>query len=253
LVHGLGTGSDTRIGWVVGLNLVCLAAVLAAIWWRLVHAWAPVATVVAAAVVSVVAPAATVGWLISGPLQPGWAARAGTPQTLLAAASGAATSGGQGAAATGTAAGAGGQAAAAFQPPFTTSLSGTIARSGPTANGDTVVTIDGSTAGSAGAAGAAGKLHIVIQGPADQNGGVQMSSSSVSLGPAAQPGLYQGRIGTLNGTNLTATLTGSGGQRLLLTVTLQINQAGGTVTGTVRGSNSGSAGGTGSGSGDDGG
>jgi sulfoxide reductase heme-binding subunit YedZ len=244
LVHGLETGSDTRIGWVVGLNLACLAAVLAAVWWRLVHAWAPVATVVVAAVVSVVAPAATVGWLISGPLQPGWAARAGTPPTLLAAASGAATSSSPAATA---GAGVGAQAAAGFLLPFTASLTGTIAQAGANANGEIVVTIDGTLGG-----GAAGILQIVLRGPSDDNGGVQLSSSSVSLGPTAQPGVYQGRVGSLNGGSLTANLTGPGGQRLTLTASLQINRATGHVTGTVRATNSGAGGGTSGSSGNSG-
>jgi methionine sulfoxide reductase heme-binding subunit len=36
--HGLGVGTDTRLGWVVLLNLGCLAAVGLAAWWRLVAA-----------------------------------------------------------------------------------------------------------------------------------------------------------------------------------------------------------------------
>jgi predicted outer membrane lipoprotein len=35
LLHGLGTGSDTKMGWVLGLDLVCAGAVLAALWCRL--------------------------------------------------------------------------------------------------------------------------------------------------------------------------------------------------------------------------
>ena len=38
VVHGLGTGSDTRLGWVLFINSVCVGAVLAALWWRLARA-----------------------------------------------------------------------------------------------------------------------------------------------------------------------------------------------------------------------
>jgi methionine sulfoxide reductase heme-binding subunit len=35
LLHGIGTGSDTRFGWMVLLNAVCIAAVILAIAFRL--------------------------------------------------------------------------------------------------------------------------------------------------------------------------------------------------------------------------
>jgi methionine sulfoxide reductase heme-binding subunit len=34
VVHGLGTGTDTPQLWAVAVNGVCLAAMLAAVWWR---------------------------------------------------------------------------------------------------------------------------------------------------------------------------------------------------------------------------
>jgi methionine sulfoxide reductase heme-binding subunit len=84
LVHGFGTGTDTRLGWVLLVSLTCLAAVLGAVWWRLWKAaatgsaeQAPVRA--AAAVASVAVPLMVVVWLVVGPLRPGWAARAGTP------------------------------------------------------------------------------------------------------------------------------------------------------------------------------
>src|SRR5579859_4591881 len=39
LLHGMGTGTDIRLGWGTALNLLCLVAVLAAVWWRLSGAW----------------------------------------------------------------------------------------------------------------------------------------------------------------------------------------------------------------------
>ena len=39
VLHGLGTGSDTKLGWVLVLNLVCIASVLLALWWRLAQGW----------------------------------------------------------------------------------------------------------------------------------------------------------------------------------------------------------------------
>jgi sulfoxide reductase heme-binding subunit YedZ len=92
LLHGMGTGSDIRLGWGTAVNIVCLVAVLGAVWWRLAGAWRDQSgdldaagdrtrrgAVVSATVASVVTPVAVVVWLVFGPLQPGWAKRAGTP------------------------------------------------------------------------------------------------------------------------------------------------------------------------------
>ncbi len=93
LVHGLGTGSDTRIGWVLFVSLACLAAVLGAVWWRLwkAAAWgAPRETPPGRAVATVASfavPLVIVVWLVVGPLRPGWAARAGTPTPSVSPAS----------------------------------------------------------------------------------------------------------------------------------------------------------------------
>ncbi len=35
LVHGLGTGTDTKTSWLLGLEFACVAAVVIAVWWRL--------------------------------------------------------------------------------------------------------------------------------------------------------------------------------------------------------------------------
>jgi Ferric reductase like transmembrane component. len=39
LVHGLGTGSDARQGWMVALDALALASVCAAVCWRLAATW----------------------------------------------------------------------------------------------------------------------------------------------------------------------------------------------------------------------
>jgi sulfoxide reductase heme-binding subunit YedZ len=38
ILHGLGAGTDTRLGWAIALNLGCLAAVAGTVWWRIVAA-----------------------------------------------------------------------------------------------------------------------------------------------------------------------------------------------------------------------
>jgi predicted ferric reductase len=88
LVHGLGTGTDTSLGWVLALYLGSLLVVVAAVWWRLAEAWRPAVPrtdlTVAATIASVVLPLAIVAWLVAGPLRPGWSLRAGTPTSILA-------------------------------------------------------------------------------------------------------------------------------------------------------------------------
>lgn len=77
LFHGAGTGTDTRLPQQLLLYAGCVAPVVAAVWWRLYRAgpdrrtarfWAAVGTVVIPLLLAV--------FLLSGPLKPGWAARA---------------------------------------------------------------------------------------------------------------------------------------------------------------------------------
>jgi methionine sulfoxide reductase heme-binding subunit len=82
LWHGLGTGTDSRLPWLLALDAACVAAVTCAIGWRLALAanrpgW------VACSLICAAVPAATVVFMAVGPLQPDWARRAGTPARLL--------------------------------------------------------------------------------------------------------------------------------------------------------------------------
>lgn len=85
LVHGLGTGSDAKTGWMLLLTAGCVLIVLVAVWIRAVAGWPDHSSVrVSAMLASIAAPLALVFWLPSGPLAAGWATRAGTPASLLA-------------------------------------------------------------------------------------------------------------------------------------------------------------------------
>ena len=86
VLHGLGTGSDTKVRWVLLLTLACIALVIAVVGWRLAYGWPSTPVVrVAGALVVVLALIAGGAWLAAGPLQPGWARRAGTPPSILTA------------------------------------------------------------------------------------------------------------------------------------------------------------------------
>jgi len=83
LWHGLGTGTDTRLPVLLAVDVLCLAAVAAAGGWRLSLA-GPGPRRAAGITVLIGIPLATAVFTILGPLQPGWARRAGTPVPLLA-------------------------------------------------------------------------------------------------------------------------------------------------------------------------
>lgn len=86
VVHGLATGTDTQQAWALLVNAGCVAAVLAAVWWRLAVGWQRDSARIRTAVLGAtfVLPLALVGWLRTGPLANGWARRSGTPASVLA-------------------------------------------------------------------------------------------------------------------------------------------------------------------------
>jgi predicted ferric reductase len=94
VVHGLGTGSDSRSLPVVVLTVACSLAVLGAVGWRLVHLPGRLGRLrlVTLAALPVLALAVSV-WAVKGPLAPGWSKKAGTPPPLTAPAAASSSSG----------------------------------------------------------------------------------------------------------------------------------------------------------------
>jgi hypothetical protein len=222
VVHGLGTGSDTKLGWVLVINVVCVGAVLAALWYRLAQGWsiANASRRGAALLASIALPVAVVAWAATGPLRPGWARRAGTPAALIASSNTPAAS-----AASGSSAGSGRKTpGATFAVPFTSRLIGTQHQSGPDANGLVSVTISGHLQGPQ-----TGALTIVLTGQPANDGGVQLTGSQVTMGP------YQGHVSQLSGASLVADLTSPSGATLTATIDLQLVPGQSTVTGSVHG------------------
>jgi sulfoxide reductase heme-binding subunit YedZ len=93
LLHGIGTGSDTRAWWSLLINAGCVAAVAGSLAWRVLavkvgrESWRT-----ALMVTSVAGTVALALFVLRGPLQPGWAVAAGTPRNLLASQSGSSAS-----------------------------------------------------------------------------------------------------------------------------------------------------------------
>jgi sulfoxide reductase heme-binding subunit YedZ len=217
LWHGLGTGTDSRLPWLLALDAACVAAVVCALGWRLWVAGTRPGWLTSAAICASV-PVATAAFVAIGPLQPGWARRAGTPVTLLAGAAAAPAAAAPGAAApAGAAPGAAGAAPTAPAPasgPF----AGRAVRTKGTSGALTItVTARTTTA-------AAQHLVITLRGAPDGTG-ITLSSGTVSIGRGgAGPG-YSGPVARLAGNRLLAELHGPGGSTARARITLVIRGA----------------------------
>jgi DMSO/TMAO reductase YedYZ heme-binding membrane subunit len=223
VVHALGTGSDASQHWLLAVVIACVAAVALAVLvrlWQIRSERMPIA--LAGTALVIVLPLALIGWATSGPLAHGWAARAGTPKSLLGGRSSATS---QPAATTST-------TSSLPNPPYSGSVSGSISATPTDSSGNTSVTLDMTTAGSARA-----RLKIVLNGQSDGNGGLNtLTSSTVTYGPTSNSSLYTGTVIGLQNNQVSISLssTSTTPAKLLVNTTLSINFSAGTVTGTFQ-------------------
>jgi hypothetical protein len=235
LVHGIGTGSDIRLGWVWTLDLVCTLAVIGALCWRVGSNWTPATAGqrVVALAAGLAFPVITGLWAVTGPFQPGWARQAGTPQSLLgtkvqdrtsgsghlsvpAGASGAPQSGSP-------------SLASGWSLPFASaSFVGQQTVSPLDEQGLISVTIRGRFSGVA-----QGELEVVLTGQPIQGGGVSMTRSSVVMGPLANPSLYRGQVDRLEGSTVVANLLDGSGSPLVASISLVLQPGGSAVAGRI--------------------
>jgi hypothetical protein len=221
LAHGLGTGSDARVGWLQALAAVSVLAVLAAVAVRLAGASAPAGRRLAGAGATLLATLGGLVWYLGGPGAHGWAARAGTPRTLLAPV------------AARPLVSAGAHTSQASQPslpspPYRVRLTGDLRTSVEQGKGLVLVNIRGRTTGVV-----HGVLWVRLQGEPIGGGGVSMTASGASFGPAGAPDAYVGQIVALDGTRLQLALRNAGGGRLTLDVALNLDPASHRVSGVV--------------------
>jgi methionine sulfoxide reductase heme-binding subunit len=226
VLHGLGTGSDVKQWWMLGLTVVCVVAVMVAAWTRIASVSSDHAGLRApATALAVITPIGLAIFTLAGPLQHGWAAKAGTPRSLL----------------TRFSAPAGVQAARAPSGPgplgrsFNSTLVGTFSEA--QAPGGAIVDLGMRVNGRV-----HGSLRVRLGGVPIGSGGLSMTGSQVDLAAAGAPAVLQGRILSLQGQQFLARVSDGAGTVLDLHVNLQIDTANNRVTGTVAGSPVGSGG-----------
>ncbi len=227
LLHGLGTGTDASVGWSLIIAVACVAAVLVAVAWRVGAAFpaedgrrALIGALTATGLI------ALIFWTVSGPLASNWAARAGTPTSLLASVGAASVPAGAAKTKVENA------SAPTLDVPFTSQVSGTIHQR-PVSSG-VVLDVRGSLH-----SGARGTFEIQIGGQPVETGGVAMTASRVALGPPGEPSLYRGSLSELHGTHLAANVASSqASARLQIDL---VRGTGNSVTGTMSASGTGKA------------
>jgi methionine sulfoxide reductase heme-binding subunit len=215
VLHGLGTGSDAKQGWMLALTITCVIAVLLATWIRVIAGSAQATTPRTAALAALIVwPLALVAWLPNGPLGSGWARKAGTPASLLAF----------GKKVRPTAAN---SRESAFANPFSARLAGAI-RNGRTPTGLATVDLSMRFRGQA-----KGVADVNLEGQALPGGGLRMMRSAVTLGPSARPSAYRGKILALDGTRLVAAVSDPAGRSLRLGMVLSLDPVRHKVTGSL--------------------
>lgn len=219
LVHGLGTGTDARVGWMQVVTVASVGCVVGAVLWRITSNRTPHGVRAAGLLAAFAVPLAIGGWYLNGPAQRGWASRAGTPASLLPH----------------TVANTAGRTAAPASPSalpvgaFRGTFSGHVRQSGQDQNGRVLVDISGRTHGAP-----PGVLWIRLQGQPSEGGGVVMTASGASFGPARFPNAYVGKIVGLQGNEIQLSLDGQS-SRVSMLIDLRLDSATGAATGTISG------------------
>ncbi|PZS13724.1 MAG: hypothetical protein DLM64_02860 [Solirubrobacterales bacterium] len=231
VLHGLGTGSDTKVWWMLAITFACLAAVLIAVGVRIARAGpVPEGVRAPAIALAIATPIGLAIFTLAGPLQPGWARRAGTPPTLITGSAARAS------AATPASAPAGGTAPATspapatstgtLKAPFSARLSGRVTQKSEP--GGAIVDLALRLSG-----GAHGRLRVRMGGTPLNGGGLTMTGSQVDLAATGLSSVMEGQILSLNGQQFAARVTGASGSELNLRGELHIDNQTGGVTGTL--------------------
>jgi methionine sulfoxide reductase heme-binding subunit len=218
VLHGLGTGSDTKVWWMLALTAGCVVAVVWAVLMRLARA-APEGSALRtpATLMSVLIPFGLVVFTLAGPLQRGWARRAGTPSRLLA--------GGHSTATTARPATPASSGRAASAGSFSANLAGHVTQTSEP--GGAIVDLSMKLEGRR-----HGRLRVRLAGTPIPGGGLSMTGSQVDLIADGLPSVMQGQLVSLRGEDLLARVQG-GGEALAVRARLHIDTRTDDVTGAL--------------------
>lgn len=219
VLHGLGTGSDTKAWWMLGLTAGCLVAVAVGVAARIARADPPRPGLRTPAVVlSLATPIALIAFTLSGPLGHSWARRAGTPTNLLPKPS----------TPVARVVPTGPRIAPAARRPqaFSARLAGSVSQT--QAPGGAIVDLSMRLRG-----GARGRLRVRLGGLPIPGGGLSMTGSQVDLVTNALPFLMTGQITSLQGSEFVAHVLGSSGTSFTLHARLRIDTQSSSVTGVL--------------------
>jgi hypothetical protein len=226
LVHGLGTGSDTRAMWSLALDGICTLLVLGAVWWRLAvrrpqRAVVAVSTITA----SVLAPLLIVGWLITGPLRPSWGHASQASATELAASP---ADSGASAAPAGSAAAGDPRAPTGLAGGFTDTFSGRFRQTTQTVGQQVSIDLNGSLVGQPGLT-----VAVAVQGRVTSNGRVSLEEGEAHLEASDGTAEWQGPVVGLDGDRIDAVVSDPAGRQLTVTFNLRVDRTNGSAQGSV--------------------
>jgi hypothetical protein len=221
VLHGLGTGSDTKAGWLELTTVACTVVVAAAVLARIGAARLRPERRAGAIALSLAVPVGIAGFALAGPLRSGWAAKAGTPASILR---GSAAATGATAATAATAAKAATPAARARPHAFSDALRGELVdRSVP---GGALVDIALAMRGPA-----PGVLRVRLAGRPLPGGGLTLVGSQVDVDAPSLGGVLAGRVTTLDGERFRAHVSQTDGASYDLSANLTMQSGSGAVTG----------------------
>ncbi len=222
VLHGLGTGSDSKQLWLLAITAACVAAVGCAVLVRVMRderlsdgrrGLALAAPIVAALGIAV--------FVLLGPLAANWSERAGTPAALLphTVLAGRPTKPVTVPRSTAR--------AVSLKLPFDAGLSGSVRQSA--AAGGAFVDLTMAVSG-----GANGELRVRLAGQPN-GGGLSLTGSQVDLALHGLPVVMAGQITQLSGEQFVAKVSAVRQTPLELDVQLRIDNQTGSVTGTMHG------------------
>lgn len=221
LMHSVGTGTDTKTLWMLGLSALCLMSVLIAVVVRTLEGLresTPARGAVLAA--CVVGPLALILWMPSGPLGRGWARRAGTPASLLGPSAAAASTASRVQVST--------PVATSVDQPYRGVVSGTITQGTDPNPGRVTIKLSLRLADASHR-----RLNLTLNGQPLSSGGLSLSSSSVTLGTPSRADVYAGQVTALVNAEIRATVHRADGRALAMDLIVQTDPSSTAVRGTL--------------------